>query len=555
MVEIVIAVAIVAATVAAGFGISLGSRSLAVSTAAGEFDQFLDSARTMARDLDGATLAFTPDAYGDGTEVRLLAGGPNSPPATTTLPVLHARATIEESESLGTAPFAFVVHANGSLSGRPGYRVGDTTTNDVGCPPSGAFHFVIKAAGASADRFVPCRTTLAATGPATLTSWPPASSAPLPTPCSGAGCTATALPNVPTSNPSCPPAFTAIPGGCTPASPGSGARYHVTIAGAPATINVGATGSFTATATLTNANAVPAGTPASIPVETQSADATCAATPSGWQPSGSAFTVTGTTAGTCTLTAAADPSAVPGATTDTATVTIAITAAASATPSPPPPQCDLVTNGKCYRRIIDQTAQAFSKYVLPDDGCLSNSECFYIDSVKQILLQPPFGFQPPVPATDSAHELLFKTLKISTVSRQCQPYSYFAGVPAGDSIQWSGGSIGAPNDAAIGWGKPSTYATVNHPMIADSLSGGFIEPNLIWDQGTTLLSMYEAVANGGISSPYSFTFWSSANATGNYIQWYPDFPGCDASGDINNGNAEYGIATVVLVFEIYQAVP
>ncbi len=50
LVEIVIAVAIVAATVAAGVGISLGSRSLAVSTAAGEFDQFLDSARTIARE-------------------------------------------------------------------------------------------------------------------------------------------------------------------------------------------------------------------------------------------------------------------------------------------------------------------------------------------------------------------------------------------------------------------------------------------------------------------------------------------------------------------------
>ena len=139
---------------------------------AAEFDQFLDSARTIARSLNGAVLAFTPDAYGDGTEVRLLSGGPNDEPAATTLPMLHARATIEETESLGKVPFAFVVHANGSLSGRPGYRVGDSTKNDVGCPPSGAFHFVIKAAGGSADRYVPCRMTLANNGPATLTAWP-----------------------------------------------------------------------------------------------------------------------------------------------------------------------------------------------------------------------------------------------------------------------------------------------------------------------------------------------------------------------------------------------
>jgi type II secretory pathway pseudopilin PulG len=556
LVEIVIAVAIVAATVAAGFGISLGSRSLAVATAAGEFDQFLDSARTMARDLDGATLAFTPDAYGDGTEVRLLAGGPNGPAATTTLPTLHARATIEETESLGKAPFAFIVHANGSLSGRPGYRVGDTATNDVGCPPSGAFHFAIKAAGGSADRYVPCRMTLAANGPATLAAWPPATIAPLPTPCSGVGCTIS-LPNVPTSTPSCPPAFTAIPGGCAPGPPtGSGPSYHVTITGAPATITVGATGSLTAQATLTNANAVPAGTPASIPVEIQTADATCTATPTGWQPSGSAFTVTGTASGTCTLSAQANASAVPGAMADAASATVAVIGAGGATPTPAPPQCDLVTNGKCYHRIVDPVSQTFSKYVFPDDGCGDpNIGCVYVDSIKQILLQPPYGFQPPVSATDSAHELLFKVLKISGVVRQCQPYSYFSGVPAGNSIQWGGDGTGAPADAAVGWGKPATFATINHLITATSASGGFIEPSQTWDQGTNLLSLFETVASGGVSSPYSFTFWSSADTPEKYIQWYPDFPGCDAAGDPNSLGAEYGIASVALVLEIYQAVP
>ncbi|HWT05163.1 MAG TPA: hypothetical protein VN224_05355, partial [Xanthomonadales bacterium] len=461
LVEIVIAVAIVAATVAAGFGISLGSRSLAVSTAAGEFDQFLDSARTIARDLDGATLAFTPDAYGDGTEVRVLAGGPNGQPTRTTLPVLHARATIEEVESLGKAPFAFIVHANGSLSGRPGYRVGDTTTNDVGCPPSGAFHFVIKAAGGSADRYVPCRTTLAANGPATLTAWPPATTAPLPTPCSGTGCTATSLPSVPTSTPSCPPTFTPTAGGCAPgAAPGSGARYHVTITGAPLTINVGATGAFTAQATLTNANAVPSGTPQSIPVETQTADTTCAATPPGWQPSGSAFTLTGASAGTCTVTAQADASAIPGATTDTASLTVTITAVAGATPTPVPPQCDLVTNGKCYRRIVDRTTQAFYKYVLPDTQCGFNT-CWYIDSIRQIFLDPTYAVLPPAtPIPD--RELLFKINAIQSVTKECEPFSAFSSVSGVDPIQWSGSVIGGPVVIPLGLGEPSVYATVNH---------------------------------------------------------------------------------------------
>jgi prepilin-type N-terminal cleavage/methylation domain-containing protein len=557
LIEMVIVVAIVATTVAAGVGLSLASRSFAVSAAATEFDHLLDSARTLAREVQGVTLTFVPDAYGDGTEVRVLAGGPSGVLTPTTLPPLHTRATIEETESLHQAPFAFIVHLTGALGGRPGFRFGDATTAaEVGCPPSGAFHFVIKAAGGSADRYVPCRMTLAAGGPVTLTTWPLAPIAPSPTPCSGFGCTATALPTAPASTASCPPSFTAIAGGCAPGLPtSSGARYHVTITGAPATINVGATSSLTAQATLTNANAVPAGTPASIPVEIQTADATCAATPTGWQPSGSSFTVTGTAAGTCTVSAQADSSAVAGASTDTATVSVTITPAPGATPTPAPPKCDLVENGKCYRRIVDQIGQSFSKYVFPDDGCLSNVGCVYIDSIKQILLQPPFGFQPPVLATDSAHELLFNVLKISSVTRQCQPYSYFSGVPAGNSIQWGGDGTGAPSDAAVGWGKPPTYATENHLIVTTSLSGGFIEPNVIWDQSTTLLSLFETVANGGVSSAYSFTFWSSDDKFGKYIQWYPDFPGCDVAGDPNNLGAEYGIATVELVFEIYQAVP
>ncbi|HEV2738089.1 MAG TPA: hypothetical protein VGU66_05870 [Candidatus Elarobacter sp.] len=558
LVEIVIAVAIVATTVAAGFGIALASRSLAVSTAAGELDQFLDSARTMARDLDGATLAFTTDAYGDGTEVRLLAGGPNGPPTPTTLPTLHARATIEEAESLGKTPFAFIIHANGSLSGRPGYRIGDTSTTDVGCPASGAFHFVIKAAGGSADRYVPCSVKLAANGPVTLTAWPLAPTPPSPTPCSaGPGCTATSLPSVPASTASCPPNFTAIPGGCAPVPPpASGAHYHVTITGAPATITVGATGSFTAQATLTNPNAVPAGTPASIPVGIQSADTTCTATPPGWQQSGSTFTVTGVAAGTCTVTVDADTSAVTGLTSDTGTVSVTITPAPAPTPMASAAACDLVTNGKCYHRIVDRTTQTFWKYVFPDTSCAVNSgPCVYSDSIAQIELTPPYGFQPSIPAGDGAHELLFRVDEIIAVWNQCQPYSYFAGVPAGDSIQWGGFAISSPLTTSLGWGQPSVYSTINHVLTDPSPGGGFIEANKLWTSGTTLNDLFESVASEQIGSAYTFSFSSSADTPDKYVQWYPDFAGCDAAGNVNNPGVEFGISGVELVFEIYQAVP
>lgn len=558
LVEIVIAVAIVAATVAAGFGIALGSRSLAVSTAAGEFDQFLDSARTIARDLDGATLAFTPDAYGDGTEVRVLAGGPNGPPATTTLPVLHARAAISEVESLGKPPFAFIVHASGSLSGRPGYRVGDAATIDVGCPASGAFHFVFAAAGGTADRFVPCRAALG-DGTATLTAWPLAPLLPSPTPCSGAGCTASSLPTVPASTASCPPGFTAIGGGCAPGLPpssGAGARYHVTISGAPATITVGAGGSFTAQATLTNANAVPPGTPASVPVGIQSADTTCTATPSGWQPSGSAFTVTGSAAGTCTVTVAADASAVPGATTDTATVTITIAAAAGATPTPSPPQCDLVTNGKCYRRIVDRTTQTFNKTVSPDTACDLNQPdilCKYIDSIRSITLDE-YLIIPPNPPIDDAHELLFRINRIDGLLYGCIPYSLFSSVPANDPLPLISTAVGGPTNLPIGFGNPSVNTTVNNVFVG-GVPVAFNEKILSYRVRATLSDMIDSMKRLQPGLPYEFTFYTGDATPSTEIAWLPDFPSCDNAGDAISQSPEYGTVGARLSFEVFQAIP
>ncbi len=547
-----------AITVAAGFGISLASRSLAVSTAAGEFDQFLDSARTIARDLDGATLAFTADAYGDGTEVRLLAGGPNGPPTPTTLPTLHARATIEEAESLGKAPFAFIVHANGLLSGRPGYHVGDAAPRDVGCPASGAFHFVIKTAGGSADRYVPCRMQLAANGPVALTTWPLAPIAPSPTPCSGPGCTATSLPSVPASTASCPPNFTPTGAGCAPVPPASAtARYHVTITGAPASINVGASASFTAQATLSNPNAVAAGTPASIPVGVQSADAACGAGPAGWQSSGSTFTVTGIAVGTCAVTVQADPSGIPGATTDTSTTIVTVTFSPTPSSSPTPSPCDLVTNGKCYRRIVDQTSQLFYKYVLPNvqcgDGSLGEG-CWYIDSIRQIILEPAFSVSPTVPPQGPNHELLVRIDAITGVTTECQPFSAFASMSGADTIQWGSGSvIGGPVAVPLGFGDPVTYSTVNHFSVSGSPNGSFTEPDNSWTSGSTLQNLYDAVASRVIGLPSIATYSSSEATNSSYVQWYPDFPGCDVAGDPSIPGHQYGISGAVLQFEVFQA--
>jgi prepilin-type N-terminal cleavage/methylation domain-containing protein len=547
LIEIAITLAIVATTVAAGIGISLASRSFAVATALSEFDHLLDSTRTIAREMQGATLAFAPDAYGDGTEVRLLVAGPDGTLAPTTVPTLHTRAAIEEAESLGKAPFALVVHTGGALSGRPGFRAGGSMPTEVGCPARGAFRFVIHAAGASGERYVPCRVVLATTGPAPLASLHPASPAPVPTACNGSGCGPVSLPAPPSSSPSCPPNYVPVPGGCVPMA--SGPRYHVTASLGSSSMSVGGSTPVTAQATLTNPGSVPAGTPGTVPVIVQETAGTiCSASPAGSQPSGSSFTLRALAAGTCTVTVVADMSTVLGASADNVVLSIPVAGGTSATP--PPAGCDLVKNGKCYHRLV-QDAQTFSKYVVPDVAC--TSECHYINAIQQIYLGYAYGIQPPVPAVDSAHELLFRIDSIAGVLYQCVPFSYLETSPVGPITGPSNG-IGAPVGPPPGFGQPSIYLTINHVELGWSAMGYFIEPSTGWSSSTTLTNMYESVATRLIGEPLDFTYSSADASKMQQVLWYPDFPSCDAIHDPNSPGVQYGNSAANLVFEIYQAV-
>ena len=551
LIEVVVAVGIIATTLAAGVGLSLASRSFGVTAAATEFDHLVDSARTISHQVQGATIAFVPDAYGDGTEVRVYAGTTNGTPVATTFPPLYTHAVIEEVESLGKPPFAFVLHVNGALGGRAGYRIGaNTGTTEVGCPAKGAFHFVIHVNGGSADRFIPCRTTLAATGPATLMIWPAATIAPLPPPCAGS-CTPAPLPTAPSSSPSCPPNFTAIPGGCTPTpTPNTGPRYHVSVAVASPTMNVGGTDSFTAQATLTNPRSVPIGTPASVPVTVQqSTSGICAVSPQGPQPSGTTYTLSGISAGTCTVVMQADVSGVAGATTDSATISVSVSL--SPAPTPTPASCDLVANGKCYQRIVDRTSQIFDKYRFPDVSC--QTECQYVDT-GSVTLGTPFTMQLPTPPINPAHELLFRIDAIANVFAGCLPFASFGSMPPDRPIDWTLNKTGGPVNPPLGFGQPATYIQLNHMSFGPT--GGTVndEPQT-WTQGTTAQQMFEAVATGLVGSPWAFTFSSPDFPPNTTIGWFPDFPGCDAAGDPAYPSSEYGTVQVLLVFEVFQAAP
>jgi len=223
LIEVLIAVAVVAMVTAGAVGATMGARSLAVSTTAAHFDALLDAARTTAREFDGGvTIAFEPDAYGDGFTARLYGRRPSvGPLLVTDVPILDGRVTLTETELLGAPAFALALHANGKVGGIRGDVLSGSAGAENACPAAGMYTLVFTYGGVSAQRTIPCTITLAATGPVAYVSPPAASPLPPPTPnaCIASGCLPTPPPE-PTIVTTCPPGYTQTnPTTCTPATP------------------------------------------------------------------------------------------------------------------------------------------------------------------------------------------------------------------------------------------------------------------------------------------------------------------------------------------------
>ncbi len=224
LIEVIIAVGIVAAIAIGGLGFTLGSRSLQVSSTAMQFDALLAATRRSASvSRYGETIAVVPDAFGDGFIARVYQNRPGTIAlAATSMPELAARVAVTETQTLGTPSFALTVHANGSIGGIAGDPLG-AAAQELPCPASGTFHLVFSYAPAQAARDVPCSTTLATTGPPVLATLTPAVPLPLPTaPCTGNGC----------ATPSAAPAGTPVPVAIYFAGP-SAVRIFAQVGGVP----------------------------------------------------------------------------------------------------------------------------------------------------------------------------------------------------------------------------------------------------------------------------------------------------------------------------------
>ncbi|HTX59371.1 MAG TPA: prepilin-type N-terminal cleavage/methylation domain-containing protein [Verrucomicrobiae bacterium] len=170
LVEMLVAMAILAVLLAAGGIWLLGMHPGALTQATDDYDAALASARATAMTgSNGATLAFLPRTLGSqvvpGFLLRVFAGRPtaaNAVSATTAMPVV-SDATVSE-KTLGAPPFAIFIGASGHASGRASYPSVDSAgnvsfaavENEPACPSGGFVLTFVSPQGATMTRTLPC---------------------------------------------------------------------------------------------------------------------------------------------------------------------------------------------------------------------------------------------------------------------------------------------------------------------------------------------------------------------------------------------------------------
>lgn len=166
LIEMTIAVAIVAMLAAAAGLWAMSLRPAGLRSALDQYDGALAAARALAQTSgNGATLAFEPDAHTGGFLLRVYRGRPTSPGAVSPTPIAAAGEGIALRErSLGAPPFAIFVGTAGHVGGLAGYPALDGNGRPVfsevarepSCP-AGGFSFTFSTAyGARVRRDIPC---------------------------------------------------------------------------------------------------------------------------------------------------------------------------------------------------------------------------------------------------------------------------------------------------------------------------------------------------------------------------------------------------------------
>ncbi|GAC1391128.1 MAG: hypothetical protein NVSMB31_08380 [Vulcanimicrobiaceae bacterium] len=181
VIEMAVAVAIVAVLLIAGVAFALAMRPMAMRSAATEFEAQFEAARSLAAASNGATIVVQPntDAKKPGFKSVVYAGRP-MPGAILTvsgIPPVSSEADIREQSSGGPA-FAIFISGAGHVSMQPQYPATLDTPDipaigqEPACPAVGLYTLEFSAAGATETMKLPCRIVVAGTPIPILTNTP-----------------------------------------------------------------------------------------------------------------------------------------------------------------------------------------------------------------------------------------------------------------------------------------------------------------------------------------------------------------------------------------------
>jgi hypothetical protein len=215
--------------------------------------------------------------------------------------------------------------------------------------------------------------------------------------------------------------------------------------------------------------------------------------------------------------------------------------------------------------------ETFDKTVKPDYTCDNFSgDCIWINKVgrAEISARESYGVQPPIAPTNSGHQLLFQLNGIAAIASRCVPFWMIVSMmppPPNDPLSYPIGSgpsatnLIAGAQWSPGYGQPGIYSS-RHVVVHSTFASAGIEQSTDADATQFSQSIYQfadAVQQPLYSPIVSSAYFDPSTEQNDYITYVPDFTDCASSlpEDGNLDNQLYGTTTMVIVMEVYQAIP
>jgi hypothetical protein len=132
------------------------------------------------------------------------------------------------------------------------------------------------------------------------------------------------------------------------------------------------------------------------------------------------------------------------------------------------------------------------------------------------------------------------------------PYALFSTIPGSNPLPYTSTGLGEPADAPLGFGEPSVFVHQEFVALGPAGVGTADDTTTSRNVGASLNQLIDAIGRHEVGPDYRFHYFSSDARVGATINWFPDFPGCDAVGDPGILDPQFGYSAVTLEFEVYQ---